>query len=86
MEFPLRVESYGLIPDSGGAGQFRGGMGLRRVVTPVGHDCLFNGVGKRFRTQPWGCSEEPPAPAGNSVSPMAPARHVPCRRRPAIRC
>ena len=54
MEFPLRVESYGLIPDSGGAGQFRGGMGLRRVVTPVGHDCLFNGVGERFRTQPWG--------------------------------
>ena len=29
-------------------------MGLRQVVTPVGHDCLFNGVVERFRTQPWG--------------------------------
>ena len=54
MEFPLRVESYGLVPDSGGAGRYRGGMGLRRVVRPVGHDCLFNGVGERFRNQPWG--------------------------------
>jgi N-methylhydantoinase B len=54
MEFPLRVESYGFVPDSGGAGRYRGGMGLRRVVSPVDHDCLFNGVGERFRNQPWG--------------------------------
>ncbi|MBT5265997.1 MAG: hydantoinase B/oxoprolinase family protein [Rhodospirillaceae bacterium] len=54
MEYPLLVESYGLIPDTGGAGKYRGGLGLRRVVRPLGHTCLFNGVGERFRTQPWG--------------------------------
>ncbi len=54
MEYPLRVLSYGLIPDSGGAGRYRGGMGLRRVIRPVGHDCLFNGAGERFRHRPWG--------------------------------
>ncbi len=54
MEYPLLVEAYGLIEDSGGAGTWRGGMGLRRVVTPVGHDCVFTGVGERFRHQPWG--------------------------------
>jgi N-methylhydantoinase B len=54
MEYPLRVVSYGLVPDSGGAGQYRGGLGLRRVITPVGHDCLFNGAGERFRNAPWG--------------------------------
>ena len=53
-EYPLRVEEYGFVEDSGGAGQFRGGMGLRRVVTPVGHDCVFNGAGERFRNAPWG--------------------------------
>ncbi len=53
-EYPLRVEEYSLVEDSGGAGQFRGGMGLRRVVTPVGHDCVFNGAGERFSHQPWG--------------------------------
>ena len=54
MEYPLRVVSYGLIPDSGGAGRYRGGMGLRRVIKPVDHDCVFNGAGERFRHRPWG--------------------------------
>jgi len=31
MSFPLRVEEYSLVPDSGGAGTFRGGLGARRV-------------------------------------------------------
>jgi len=54
MEYPLLVESYGLVQDSGGAGTYRGGMGLRRVIRPVGHTCIFNGAGERFRTVPWG--------------------------------
>ena len=53
-EYPLRVEEYSLVENSGGAGRFRGGMGLRRVVTPVGHECVFNGAGERFRYQAWG--------------------------------
>jgi len=53
-EYPLRVEEYGFVEDSGGAGEFRGGMGLRRVLTPVDHECVFNGAGERFRYQPWG--------------------------------
>ena len=54
MEYPLRVEDYALIEDSGGAGTHRGGMGIRRSIRPVGHMCEFNGVGGRFRHQPWG--------------------------------
>ncbi|HJP06258.1 MAG TPA: hydantoinase B/oxoprolinase family protein [Arenicellales bacterium] len=53
-EYPLRVEEYSLVQDSGGAGKYRGGMGLRRVVTPVDHVCVFNGAGERFRYKPWG--------------------------------
>jgi N-methylhydantoinase B len=30
-EYPLRVEAYHLIPNSGGKGKYRGGLGLRRV-------------------------------------------------------
>ena len=35
MEYPLLVEEYGLVPDSGGAGRWRGGLGLppRRAST-----------------------------------------------------
>ena len=54
MEYPLMVESYGLIPDSGGAGTHRGGMGLRRVIRPLGHETVFSGMGERFRHHPWG--------------------------------
>lgn len=53
-EYPLRVVGYEIIADSGGAGTFRGGAGLRRVIAPVGHDCTFNGAGERFRNAPWG--------------------------------
>ena len=53
-EYPLRVEEYALVEDSGGAGRFRGGTGLRRTVRPVGHNCVFNGVGERFSHRPWG--------------------------------
>jgi N-methylhydantoinase B len=54
MEYPLRVEEYSLVADSGGAGRWRGGLGLRRVVRPVGHVCEFSGAGERFRRGPPG--------------------------------
>ena len=54
MEYPLFVESYGFETDSGGAGHFRGGLGLRRVIRPRGHRCTFSGSGERFAHAPWG--------------------------------
>jgi N-methylhydantoinase B len=53
-EYPLIVESYALVEDSGGAGRFRGGLGLRRVIRPLGHEAIFSGHGERFRHAPWG--------------------------------
>jgi N-methylhydantoinase B len=67
MEYPLRVVSYGLIEDSGGAGRYRGGLGLRRVIAPVGHDCVFNGAGERFRNAPWGIFGGGPGAMGRFV-------------------
>lgn len=54
LEYPLRVDEYALVTDSGGAGKFRGGLGIRRTIRPVNHVCEFNGVGERFRNVPWG--------------------------------
>jgi N-methylhydantoinase B len=39
-EFPLRVLRYGLRPDSGGAGRFRGGLGAERTFEVLA-DCDF---------------------------------------------
>ena len=53
-EYPLLVEEYSLAADTGGAGKYRGGLALKRVIRPLGHTCLFSGAGERFRNPPWG--------------------------------
>lgn len=53
-EFPLLVEEYSIVDDSGGAGKFRGGCGLKRVIRPLFDDCTFGGTGERFSHKPWG--------------------------------
>ncbi|OED39333.1 methylhydantoinase [Chromatiales bacterium (ex Bugula neritina AB1)] len=63
-EYPLRVEEYSLVENSGGAGTYRGGMGLRRILKPVDHDCVFNGAGERFRHEPWGLFGGQPGATG----------------------
>lgn len=66
-EYPLRVVSYGFVEDSGGPGQYRGGGGLRRVIEPVGHACIFNGAGERFDNAPWGIFGGMPGRPGRYV-------------------
>ncbi|HEY0274983.1 MAG TPA: hydantoinase B/oxoprolinase family protein, partial [Paenirhodobacter sp.] len=53
-EYPLLVEAYEFVENSGGAGQHRGGLGLRRTIRPVDHTAVFTGQGERFLNAPWG--------------------------------
>jgi len=53
-EYPLLIERYELIENSGGAGQWRGGMGLRRVYRGLGHQLVFSGQGERGVHPPYG--------------------------------
>lgn len=53
-EYPLVIEKYELVNDSGGAGQFRGGLGTCRVYRPIGHTMTFSGQGERCVHPPWG--------------------------------
>jgi len=54
MEYPLFVESYALVEDSGGLGKHCGGHGIRRIVRPTEEPCYFEGNGERFTNRPWG--------------------------------
>lgn len=82
LEYPLRVEEYALIPDSGGAGRFRGGMGLRRVITPLHETCLFSGAGERFTHRPWGVyGGEPGATGSFFVEEDGERRRLPTKPR-----
>ena len=47
--FPLRVECYQFIPDSGGRGRFRGGRGLRRDIRILAEEAVVTALGDRFK-------------------------------------
>ena len=53
-EYPLVLERYELVNESGGAGKFRGGMGLYRQVRIEDHECRTYIHGSRFKAGPWG--------------------------------
>jgi N-methylhydantoinase B len=52
--YPLRVTRYELRPDSGGAGEFRGGLGLRRDIQVRDHVATFSVLADRQRHAPYG--------------------------------
>lgn len=41
-EYPLRVEEYGLVADSGGPGAFRGGLGIAREIRALEPGTVFS--------------------------------------------
>ena len=48
-EFPMRIESYELIADSGGPGKFRGGLGTRRRWKILSQEASVNLRSDRFK-------------------------------------
>lgn len=53
-EYPLMVEAYEFIEDSGGTGEHRGGMGIRRRIRAEAEDVHFWLDTSRQKSQPWG--------------------------------
>jgi N-methylhydantoinase B len=64
-EYPfMQVEEYGMRRGSAGAGQFRGGMGVRRVYRILDDNASFNCYSDRHRIPPWGLfGGQPGAPS-----------------------
>ncbi len=54
--YPLRVIEYALVNDSGGAGRWRGGMGLARELEAVDRPASFSSRGDNFKTAPTGAA------------------------------
>lgn len=53
-EYPLLVERYELITDSGGAGQYRGGLGIRRDIRILSGSAEFSAHADRHTLPPQG--------------------------------
>jgi N-methylhydantoinase B len=56
MEYPLRVLKYELVPDSGGAGRFRGGIGIQKSIQAL-VPLMFSAHSDRHKVCPWGLFE-----------------------------
>jgi N-methylhydantoinase B len=66
LEYPLTLLRYEMVDGSGGAGKFRGGMGLRRVYRAEA-DCRVRVDVSRLRSQSWGLYGGLPGTHGQMV-------------------
>jgi len=55
-EHPVRVEEYALVPDSCGAGQWRGGLGIKRTYRVLADEALLQLRTDRTAFAPYGLS------------------------------
>jgi len=62
--YPLRVRRYAYRPDSGGAGEHRGGLGLRRDIQVRGHVARFSLLADRQQHPPYGIAGGEPGTPG----------------------
>jgi N-methylhydantoinase B len=53
-EHPVRIEEYAFVPDSCGAGQWRGGIGIRRSYRILAPEALLQMRTDRVRFRPYG--------------------------------
>ncbi|GBF35022.1 N-methylhydantoinase B [Desulfocucumis palustris] len=67
--YPLLVQGYGLLPDTGGAGKYRGGAGMYRAINILGEKAAAAVSTERSLNSPWGISGGlPGAPSRLSVN------------------
>jgi N-methylhydantoinase B len=66
-DFPIRVLSYRLRENSGGPGQYRGGLGVEQVIRVMRGEATISHRGDRFTTPPWGLLGGKPGAQWRSV-------------------
>ncbi|HYU17935.1 MAG TPA: hydantoinase B/oxoprolinase family protein [Chloroflexota bacterium] len=65
-EYPLRIEQYAFVPDSGGAGKYRGGLAMVREYRFLEREGALQLRTDRHRYRPWGLEGgRPGAPSSN---------------------
>jgi N-methylhydantoinase B len=65
-KFPILVERFELVPDSGGAGRYRGGLGIARTTRALS-PIVVNTQSDRAKCPPWGLDGGGDA-AGNAIA------------------
>jgi N-methylhydantoinase B len=73
---PVIVERFEFIPDSGGRGRHRGGLGVRRDVRILAENVKLTNLSERRRFRPFGVLGGEPGALGRTViNPGAPGEY-----------
>ena len=77
-DMPILIERYGLRPDSGGPGRFRGGCGIELMVRVFAPDTIMTARGmERMTFRPWGRLGGLPGQPGTAVKNEGTAARCP---------
>lgn len=77
-EHPVRIEDYGFVPDSCGAGLWRGGVGIRRSYRILAPEALLQMRTDRVTFRPYGLAGgEPGGPSRNMMEVDGARRDLP---------
>jgi N-methylhydantoinase B len=77
-QHPIRIDEYALIPDSGGPGRHRGGLGLRRQYTLLNPEATLQLRSDRMKFLPYGLEGGRPAqPTRNVLTQDGVTREMP---------
>jgi N-methylhydantoinase B len=77
-DYPIRINEYGMLPDTGGAGQFRGGLSLVREYEILSDEAVLNVRSDKRRFPPHGLfGGHDGAPSWNYLNPGRSDRILP---------
>ncbi|QCI65986.1 hydantoinase B/oxoprolinase family protein [Phreatobacter stygius] len=77
-EHPVRIEDYGFVTDSCGAGRWRGGVGIRRSYRILAPEALLQMRTDRVKFRPYGLAGgEPGGPSRNAMEVAGVWRDLP---------
>jgi N-methylhydantoinase B len=80
LEYPLRVERYGFVPDACGAGRFRGGLGMVRDYRFLDAGCMLQVRSDRASILPYGLAGgRAGTPSANILNPGPGERRLPSK-------
>ena len=85
-QHPIRIDEYAFVPDSCGAGKWRGGLGLARQYTLLAEEATLQLRSDRMTFLPYGLDGgRPAAPTRNVLNPHAKARVLPAKLTSTMR-
>lgn len=77
-ESPVLIERYGFLPDTGGPGKYRGGLGIVREWRILADEASVQLRSDRYKTAPWGLWGGKPGALGRlRVNPDTPGEFSP---------